>query len=72
MNKTIEDTKVLVTERVRKEYITTATKIWMSELWSFNEDIFNEAYAISSLSPTGGIINWTIDSFHSNSDVEKC
>lgn len=48
-------------EKVRKEYITRAKKIWKSELSSFNKVIAHNACTIPVLTTAGRINNWTIE-----------
>ena len=48
-------------DRVRKEYIKRTRKIWSSELSGYNKYIAHNAFAIPIITPTFGILNWTIE-----------
>ena len=47
-------------ERVSKEYISWVKKIWSSELSAFNKTIAHNAFATPVITPTIGILDWTI------------
>ena len=48
-------------EKVSKEYLNRARKIWSSELSDFNKVIAHNSFAVPVITPTIGIIDWTID-----------
>ena len=47
-------------ERVTKEYYTRVKKIWSSELTDYNKTIAHNTFAVPVVTPTVGIIDWTI------------
>ena len=47
-------------ERVSKEYFSRAKTIWLSELSAFNKTIAHNAFATPVITPTIGILDWTI------------
>jgi hypothetical protein len=47
-------------ERVTKEYLNRVRKIWSSELSDRNKVIAHNSFAVPILTPTIGIIDWTI------------
>ena len=47
-------------ERVSKEYPSRVKKIWSSELSAFNKTIAHNAFATPVITPTIGILDWTI------------
>ena len=47
-------------ETVSKEYISWVKKIWSSELSAFNKTIAHNAFATPVITPTIGILDWTI------------
>ena len=47
-------------ERVSKEYPSRVKKIWSSELSAFNKTIAHNAFATPVITPTMGILDWTI------------
>ena len=48
-------------EKVSKEYLNRVRKIWSSELSDFNKVIAHNSFAVPIITPTIGIIDWTID-----------
>ena len=48
-------------EKVSKEYLNRVRKIWSSELSDFNKAVAHNSFAVPIITPTIGIINWTID-----------
>ena len=48
-------------EKVSKEYLNRVRKIWSSELSDFNKVIAHNSFAVPVITPTIGIIDWTID-----------
>ena len=48
-------------ERVTKEFYTRVTKIWKSELSSFNKVIAHNTFSIPVLTTTVRVIDWTIE-----------
>ena len=48
-------------EKVSKEYLNRARKIWSSELSDFNKVIAHNSFAVPIITPNIGIIDWTID-----------
>ena len=47
-------------ERVSKEYFSRVKTIWLSELSAFNKTIAHNAFATPVITPTIGILDWTI------------
>ena len=47
-------------DRVSKEYLSWVNKIWSSELSAFNKTIAHNAFATPVITPTIGILDWTI------------
>ena len=47
-------------ERVRNEYFKRVKKIWFSELSGFNKSVAHNSFAVPILTPTFGILDWTI------------
>ena len=47
-------------ERDSKEYLSRVKKIWSSELSAFNKTIAHNAFATPVITPTMGILDWTI------------
>ena len=47
-------------EKVSKEYLSRVKKIWSSELSTFNKTIVHNAFAPPDITPTIGILDWTI------------
>ena len=47
-------------ENVIKEYLTRAKKIWKSNLSAFNKSIVHNMFAVPVLTPTFGILDWTL------------
>ena len=47
-------------ERVSKEYLSRVKKIWSSELSAFNKTIAHNAFTNPVITPTTGILDWTI------------
>ena len=45
---------------VSKEYLSRVKKIWSSELSAFNKTIAHNAFATPVITPTIGILDWTI------------
>ena len=48
-------------EKVSKEYLNRARKIWSSELSDFNKVVAHNSFAVPIITPNIGIIDWTID-----------
>ena len=48
-------------ERVRKGPYARCRKVWPSELSGYNKATANNIFVISIVTPTFGIINWTIE-----------
>ena len=44
-----------------KEYLTSGKKIWSSELSDYNKVVAHNSSAMPVITPTVGIIDWTID-----------
>ena len=44
-----------------KEYLTSDKKIWSSELSDYNKVVAHNSSAMPVITPTVGIIDWTID-----------
>ena len=47
-------------EKVIKEYLTRTKKIWKSNLSAFNKSIAHNMFAVPVLTPTFGILDWTL------------
>ena len=47
--------------RITKEYLSRVKKIWSSELSDYNKVVAHNSFATSIITPTVGIIDWTID-----------
>ena len=47
-------------ERVSKEYLSRVKKIWPSEQSAFNKTIAHNAFTNPVITPTTGILDWTI------------
>ena len=47
-------------ERVQNEYFKRVKKIWFSELSGFNKSVAHSSFALPILTPTFGILDWTI------------
>ena len=47
-------------ERVEKEFLKRVKNIWNSELSAYNKFIAHNAFAVPVITPTFGILNWTI------------
>ena len=47
-------------ERVSSEYFKRGRKIWKSELSAFNKQISDNCFAVHILTPTFGILDWTL------------
>ena len=47
-------------ENVIKEYLTRTKKIWKSNLSAFNKSIAHNMFAVPVLTPTFGILDWTL------------
>ena len=52
-------------ERVLTEYFKRVRKIWSSELSGYNKFISHYAFAVLVLTPTFGLLDWTIDEIDS-------
>ena len=48
-------------ERVRQGPYARCRKVWPSELSGYNKATANNIFVISIVTPTFGIINWTIE-----------
>ena len=48
-------------ENVSKEYLNKVRKIWSSELSDFSKVIAHNNFSVPIITPTIGIIDWTID-----------
>ena len=48
-------------EKVTREYLNRVRKIWSSELSDYNKVIANNSFGIPVITPTVGIVDWTID-----------
>ena len=48
-------------ENVSKEYLNKVRKIWSSELSDFSKVIAHNSFSVPIITPTIGIIDWTID-----------
>ena len=60
INENISYVGIVNKERVTKEYYTTVKKTWKSELSSFNKVIAHNTFAITVLTTTVVVIDWTI------------
>ena len=72
-------------EKVRKELYARCRKVWSSELSAYNKTTAHNIFVISIITPTFGIIDWSIEelkeiekrtrfirfSFHPNSDIDR-
>ena len=47
--------------RITKEYLNRVKKIWSSELSDYNKVVVYNSFATPIITPTVGIIDWTID-----------
>ena len=47
--------------RITKEYLNRVKKIWSSELSDYNKVVVYNSLATPIITPTVGIIDWTID-----------
>ena len=47
--------------RITKEYLNRVKKIWSSELSDYNKVVVDNSLATPIITPTVGIIDWTID-----------
>ena len=48
-------------EKISKEYLNRVWKTWSSELSDFNKVIAHNSFTVPIITPTIGIIDWTID-----------
>ena len=48
-------------ERITTEYFSRIKKIWKSKLSAFNKSIAHNMFAVPILTPTYGILDWTIE-----------
>ena len=65
----IEFNDTLNKERVTKEYFQSVRKIWSSELYARNKVTSHNIFAVPVITPTIGIISWTIVELH-NIDIK--
>ena len=56
-------------ERVSKEYFNRVRKIWKSKLSAFNKTIAHNMFAVPVLTPTYGVLDWTIQEI-TNIDIK--
>ena len=56
-------------ERVSKEYFNRVRKIWKSKLSAFNKTIAHNMFAVPVLTPTYGVLDWTIQEIR-NIDIK--